>query len=292
MSISDTNLEEIKLINKTENKRILSIIMLALTAVLWSFGGVLIKLVTWNPIAIAGTRSIIAAITILCVLRKPDFKFTKDKLFGAIAYALTVILFVSANKYTSAANAILLQYSAPIYVAIFGYIVLKEKATLKDWLTISFVIIGMILFFIEDINGGNLLGNILAILSGVAFAFTAIFMRKQKNANPLESILWGNIITALIGVFFMFSGTMPNTKGWVALILLGTLQLGVSYILYSYAIKEVTALEATIIPVIEPILNPVWVFIILGEIPGTWALIGGAIVLISVTWRCINSIKN
>jgi drug/metabolite transporter (DMT)-like permease len=292
MSISDTNLEKVKLINKTENKRILSIIMLALTAVLWSFGGVLIKLVTWNPIAIAGTRSIIAAITILCVLRKPDFKFTKDKLFGAIAYALTVILFVSANKYTSAANAILLQYSAPIYVAIFGYIVLKEKATLKDWLTIGFVIIGMILFFIEDINGGNLFGNILAILSGVAFAFTAIFMRKQKNANPLESILWGNIITALIGVFFMFSDTMPNTKGWIALILLGTVQLGVSYILYSYAIKEVTALEATIIPVIEPILNPVWVFIILGEIPGTWALIGGAIVLISVTWRCINSIKN
>jgi drug/metabolite transporter (DMT)-like permease len=292
MSSSETNVEKINLINKSENKRVLSIIMLALTAVLWSFGGVLIKLVSWNPIAIAGTRSIIAAITILCVLRKPDLKLTRDKLFGAIAYALTVILFVSANKYTSAANAILLQYSAPIYVAIFGYIVLKEKATFKDWLTISFVIIGMILFFIEDINGGNLFGNILAILSGVAFAFTAIFMRKQKNANPLESILWGNIITAFIGLFFMFSGTMPNTKGWIALILLGTVQLGVSYILYSYAIKEVTALEATIIPVIEPILNPVWVFVILGEIPGTWALIGGSIVLISVTWRCINSIRD
>jgi drug/metabolite transporter (DMT)-like permease len=111
-------------------------------------------------------------------------------------------------------------------------------------------------------------------------------MRKQKNESPLETIILGNLITGLVGLPFMFE-SMPNALSWFGLIFLGLVQLGLSYVLYSEAIKHVTALEAILIPGIEPILNPIWVFLILGEAPGKWALVGGFIVLISVTIRCV-----
>ncbi|MGC8971272.1 MAG: DMT family transporter [bacterium] len=265
-------------------KRTKAIIYLIITAVLWSLGGVLIKSVRWNPIAIAGARSAISSLLILAYIRKPKFTWSSDQVLAAIFYAGTVILFVTANKLTTAANAILLQYGAPIYVAILGSIILKEKATISDWITIAVVIFGMFLFFLDKLQPGSLLGNIVAILSGVAFALYIIFMRKQKDESPIESTLLGNILTAIIGLPFMLSSS-PTGSSWIGIILLGTVQLGLSYILYSIAIKEVTALEAILIPIIEPILNPIWVFLAIGEAPGKWAFIGGAIILASVTLR-------
>lgn len=265
-------------------KRTKAIIYLIITAVLWSLGGVLIKSVRWNPIAIAGARSAISSLLILAYIRKPKFTWSSDQVLAAIFYAGTVILFVTANKLTTAANAILLQYGAPIYVAIIGSIILKEKATISDWITIAVVIFGMFLFFLDKLQPGSLLGNIVAILSGVAFALYIIFMRKQKDESPIESTLLGNILTAIIGLPFMLSSS-PTGSSWIGIILLGTVQLGLSYILYSIAIKEVTALEAILIPIIEPILNPIWVFLAIGEAPGKWAFIGGAIILASVTLR-------
>ncbi|MBC7321214.1 EamA family transporter [bacterium] len=265
-------------------KRARAIIYLIITAILWSLGGVLIKSVKWNPIAIAGARSAISSLLILAYIRKPKFTWSSDQILTAIFYAGTVILFVSANKLTTAANAILLQYGAPIYVAILGSIILKERTTIADWITIAVVIFGMFLFFLDELQPGNLSGNIVAILSGVAFALYIIFMRKQKDESPIESTLLGNILTAIIGLPFMLSSN-PAGSSWIGIILLGTVQLGLSYILYSIAIKDVTALEAILIPIIEPILNPIWVFLVMGEAPGKWAFIGGAIILTSVTLR-------
>ncbi len=265
-------------------KRTRAIIYLIITAVLWSLGGVLIKSVKWNPIAIAGARSAISSLLIIAYIRKPRFTWSSDQILAAIFYAGTVILFVSANKLTTAANAILLQYGAPIYVAILGSVILKEKTTLADWITIAVVIFGMFLFFLDELQPGNLFGNIVAILSGIAFALYIIFMRKQKDESPIESTLLGNILTAIIGLPFMLNSS-PTGSSWIGIILLGTVQLGLSYILYSIAIKEVTALEAILIPIIEPILNPIWVFLVMGETPGRWAFIGGSIILISVILR-------
>ena len=265
-------------------KRTRAIIYLIITAVLWSLGGVLIKSVKWNPIAIAGARSAISSLLIIAYIRKPRFTWSFDQILAAIFYAGTVILFVSANKLTTAANAILLQYGAPIYVAILGSVILKEKTTLADWITIAVVIFGMFLFFLDELQPGNLFGNIVAILSGIAFALYIIFMRKQKDESPIESTLLGNILTAIIGLPFMLNSS-PTGSSWIGIILLGTVQLGLSYILYSIAIKEVTALEAILIPIIEPILNPIWVFLVMGETPGRWAFIGGSIILISVILR-------
>ena len=265
-------------------KRTRAIIYLVITALLWSLGGILIKSVKWNPVAIAGARSAISSLVILAYIRKPKFTWSSDQILTAIFYAGTVILFVSANKLTTAANAIFLQYGAPVYVAILGSIILKEKTTISDWITIAVVIFGMFLFFLDKLQPGNLFGNIIAILSGVAFALYIIFMRKQKDESPIESTLLGNILTAIIGLPFMLNSS-PTGSSWIGIILLGTVQLGLSYILYSIAIKEVTALEAILIPIIEPILNPIWVFLAMGEAPGKWAFIGGIIILTSITLR-------
>lgn len=261
--------------------------LLIVTAILWSFGGILIKMVNWNPIAIAGMRSGIAAILILIIIKKPKLEWNKAKLGVTIAYASTVILFVMANKATTAANAILLQYTAPVYIALFGRFFLKEKTERMDWLFISIIIVGMLLFFIDDIGGGTLIGNIFAILSGVAFAFNAIFLRMQKDGNPVESIFWGNLFTAIISLPFMFTSPFPDAQSWTGLFLLGVFQIGLSYFLFAKAIKNATALEGVLIPIIEPILNPIWVFLFVGEVPGKWSLIGGAVVLLSVTARSV-----
>ncbi len=274
-------------------KRSRAILYLVLTAILWSLGGVLIKSVKWNPVAIAGARSAIASLVMLAYIRRPRFTWSRAQILAAIFYAGTVILFVTANKLTTAANAILLQYGAPVYVAIFGSIILKEKTTTADWITILLVIFGMFLFFLDELRPGDLSGNIIAILSGITFALYIVFMRKQKDESPIESTLLGNILTVIIGLPFMLSSSPETRSSWIGILLLGTIQLGISYILYSIAIKDVTALEAILIPIIEPVLNPVWVFLAMGETPGRWAFVGGAIILASVTLRyTIPLVKN
>jgi len=264
-----------------EKEHLKSVLLLFVTAVLWSLGGVLIKSVVWHPLAIAGARSAIASLVILLYLGKPEINWSWPQIAGALAYAGTVILFVTATKLTTAANAILLQYGAPIYVVFLGKWFLNEEASREDWWAVVAVLGGMVLFFFDQLQWGSLLGNIIAVLSGWSFAFLIIFMRMQKDSSSLESVLIGNIFAALIGLPFMFE-YLPPPGAWVNLIFLGTVQLGLSYILYSIAIKGVTALEASLIPVIEPILNPLWVFLAIGEIPGKWALAGSAVILTSV----------
>lgn len=262
-----------------------TILLLLGASVLWSTGGFLIKLVNLSPLSIAGIRSLITAAVLLIALKKPKLEFSVNKVLGAIAYASMGICFITSTKLTTAANAILLQYTAPIYIAIFGGWLLKERATLKDWITILFVIGGMILFFFDDIGAGMMKGNIIAIFGGVALAFNTIFMRRQKNENPLENVFWGCILTFIIALPSTFT-KMPDAKSMLGLLLLGVFQLGISYILYSKAIKKITALEATFISLVEPILSPLWVFLTIGEVPGIFAIIGGIIVLAAITVNC------
>jgi drug/metabolite transporter (DMT)-like permease len=274
------------LIDASRGGRYKAIGFLIVTAILWSSGGLLIKWVSWNPIAIAGARSAIAALFLLVVLRRPHITWSPIQVSGAIAYTVTVISFVVATKLTTAANAILLQYTAPIYIALFGAWFLGERATRLDWIAILVVIGGMVLFFLDDLTIGGFWGNVCAISSGVTFAGFVLLMRKQKSDSPLESVLLGNILTALIGVPFMFRAT-PSASSWAGLILLGVFQTGLSYALYSMAIKHVAAVEAILIQTVEAVLNPVWVFLLMGETPGPWAFLGGFIVLVSVTVRCV-----
>jgi drug/metabolite transporter (DMT)-like permease len=269
------------------NSKSTAIIFLLCTAILWSTGGFLIKFIEWHPIAIAGGRSIIAALIMWVYVKKPKFTWSNIQIMGAVAYAFTVILFVIANKLTTAANTILLQYTGPIYVALFSYWFLKEKITSIDWITILTVILGMTLFFIEKLSPDGILGNFIAILAGIAFAWLALCLRKQKDGSPLESLILGNILTAIIGLPFIIDTGIPSQQSMIALFVLGIFQLGIPYILYSKAVKYVSALDAVLIPILEPILNPLWVFLLLGESIGMWPMIGGAIIIVAITTRSI-----
>ena len=264
--------------------RFLPPIFLLLAAILWSLGGVLIKSIDWHPMAIAGGRSAIAIPLMLACIGWPKFSFSRAQIGGAIGYALTVILFVFATRMTTAANAIFLQYTAPIYVAVIGRWYLGERALRIDWLVIAVALGGIALFFLDRLTVSGFWGNIVALCSGLAFASVAIFLRKEKAGSPVTSIILGNVIVAVAGAPFMLQSSLGDGGVW-RLLLLGTLQLGLPYVLYATAIKHVTALEATLIPLLEPVLNPLWVMLTLGERPGGWAMVGAALVLAAVLTR-------
>lgn len=270
-----------------------AIMMLVLCGLFWSSAGVLIKFVDWNAIAIWSARSAIAALTLYAV-RRPSLRgIQRAEWYPAIALAMTTGLFVIANKLTTPANAILIQYSAPVWVALLGQWFLGERARPLDWLTIVLVLGGIALFFFEDITFDHAAGNGVALAAGVAFAFSAMTMRRAalskgasgEDIDPLRPLFLGNLIGAVVGLPGWFVGSPPDVDGWLALVALGVVQQAVAYLCYAVAIRRATALEAMLIPVIEPILSPVWVALVFGEWPGGLALVGGAVVVGAVTMR-------
>ncbi|MDQ6625792.1 MAG: DMT family transporter, partial [Verrucomicrobiota bacterium] len=191
---------------------------------------------------------------------------------------------VFATRMTTAANAIFLQYTAPIYVALIGRWYLGERALRIDWLVIAVALGGIALFFVDRLTVSGFRGNIVALGSGLAFASVALFLRKEKGGSPVTSIILGNVLVAVVGLPFMLQSPLGPGGGW-RLLLLGAVQLGLPYVLYSIAIKQVTALEATLIPLLEPVLNPLWVMLTIGERPGPWAIVGAMLVLGAVLLR-------
>ncbi len=269
-----------------QSHRLFPAALLLLTSLLWSLGGVLIKAVDWNPMAIAGTRSAIALPVIIACVGWGGWRFTRLQIAGAIAYAGTVILFVIATRLTTAANAIFLQYTAPIYVALAGWWWLGERTRRIDWWVMGVALCGIAVFFFDDLTTAGLWGIVAALASGICFAALVLCLRKDRDGSPVAAVILGNALTALIGLPFAFAGgSLPGAGSWVALALLGIVQLGFSYVLYTIAIKRVTALEATLIPLLEPILNPLWVMLLQREQPGPWALVGATLVITAVVAR-------
>ncbi len=268
-------------------KRKKAIGLIILTGILWSTGGFLIKLIPWAPLAIAGLRSGFTAIVIYLYSRPKNIKFGKNTWSGAFCYSLMVICFVSANKMTTAGNVILIQYAAPIYVAFFSFSFLGEKSTKIDWIAIIIILIGLGCFFIDDLSLNQLWGNIIALFSGFGFAGLALFMRKQKDGRPIDSVFLGNLITLFLCSPFYNQGITFQAKPWLIILFLGIVQLGIAYILFSAAIKYVTALDAIIFPVIEPIFNPILAFLFLGEYMSHTSIIGGLMIIFGVVGRAI-----
>lgn len=273
----------------TDKNHGLGVAALFIAAVLWSTSGVFIKYIEWNSFAIAGVRSMFALLMILPLSRKENWIFSLDQWGIAFSYAGMMLCFVTANKWTTAANAILLQDTAPIYVIVLGTVLLKEKIHFRDFVTMGAIILGMVLFFFDEIGGGALKGNLLAMLSGVFLAFMIIFMRRLK-VGRIEAIIMGNIGVILVGLFFI-KAPWPSVEGWASLAFLGIFQIGLSFIIYSWSISHVSTTEQILVPLAEPILNPIWVFLFLGEQPGFYALIGGGVVLIAVTIRCLWDVR-
>jgi drug/metabolite transporter (DMT)-like permease len=269
----------------TDHRR--ALFLLVACGVLWSTGGLLIKLVDWHPGAIWSARSLFAALFLFAV-RRPSLRgIERAELQAALALAATTGLFILANKLTTAANAILIQYSAPVWVALLGAWFLGERASRLDWVTIVLVLGGIALFFVEQLTFDHVAGNLVALGAGVAFAFLTLTMRRvaKLGLDPLRPILLACVLSTFLGLPFWFRSPMPDATGWGALVALGVLQQGVAYLCYVAALRHASAMEVILIPVIEPILSPLLVAILFAEWPGPIALVGGAIVVAAVTLR-------
>jgi len=261
--------------------------LLALTALIWSSGGLAIKSIELHPMAITGVRSALSALTLALLLRGAARPALTPAALGAgLAYAGLLISNVVATKLTTAANAILLAYTAPLYVALLAPLVLGERTSRADWLLMAATLGGMVLFFLDRLSPTGLWGNAVAVGTGLCYAAFTLCMRAQKDASPVGSVVLGHAITAAAGLPFLALG-LPGASGALGLVYLGVVQQGLSLLLYVWCIRRLPALPAILIMTLEPVLNPLWVALGVGELPGPWALVGGAVVLCAVTLRAV-----
>lgn len=259
-------------------------------SVLWSIAGIFIKLVSCSAMVIAGMRSLFAAITIFAFLIVTRKKIYIDKkiFFAALIMCLSFICFILANKMTASANAIVLQYTQPVFIVIISVIFLKKRFVGADIAAIFFTLIGIVLFFIDSINPGGMAGNAIAVFAGVLLAVLFVLMGEFSALARMNTILFGHIFTALIGLpFIFFTENCIDVKNILMLLILGVFQIGIPYILFAMAVGKCSALTCSLVGVIEPILNPVWVAVFYGEIPGTVSVFGCIIVLITITLWCV-----
>jgi drug/metabolite transporter (DMT)-like permease len=232
-------------------------------------------------------RCTIAAITFGIIFRKRILLFNKMTFLNSVFYAAILITFVISTKTTTAANAIFLQSTAPIYVLIFEPIFNKTKYERINIITVAVCVIGMLLFFVGKLEPGHIEGNIIALLSGVAFASFFLGMKNNDPKFQQSSIFYGNILVALISIPFLFSLEVLRVEDLWMVSFLGVFQIAIAYAFFSSGLKRIYAVEASIISMIEPVLNPVWVFIGYGETPTIFAIIGGLIIISAITTRTL-----
>ena len=275
-----------------ENK---AIIQMLICATLWSIAGIFMKLLPWNGFAVASLRSLFAGITILTYMRISGIKlvFTKKTVAGGILTGLVYICFTCANKLTTAANAIVLQFTSPVFIVIFTSIIYKTKIKKGDLITVLLTLAGIALFFFDDLKTGYIIGNIVAIAAGMFMAGMYMIVGVMDDEMRFSTISIGQMFTFLAGLPFVIA-TKPvfNATTLSCIAVLGIFQLGISYILYCKASKYCPPLACCLLGVIEPLLNPVWVMIFDGEKPGIFALIGAVIVVATITLWCIYGKKN
>jgi len=282
------------------------ILALALCGIGWSSAGIFMKYINASSFTIAGLRSFVAFFTLLLLSRKLplfvirknsdendseapaiDKKQTLNLWIAAISYSATMIMFCVANKMTYAANAVLLQYTEPIYIVLLSPILLGEKNSKIDYLCVIGVIGGMILFFADSIFGNHdsmnpriFWGNIIAIISGITFALTTIFMRRVQGDAAKSSFMLAQLITFVFCIPFIIKNGWLDTKSIIFIILLGTIQMGLPNYLFAVGITKVRALSAVLIEMIEPLMNPIWVALFYHEIP-TWTCITGGVIILA-----------
>ncbi|TMA28633.1 MAG: EamA/RhaT family transporter [Deltaproteobacteria bacterium] len=262
-----------------------AVLAVAAAALLWSSGGLFIKLAPMPAMAVACGRSLIAGVFYLALLR-PNLRNARWS--TAAAYAGCIITFVTATKLTTAANAIFLQYTAPAYVLLLSPFVLRERLRPIDLACVILSLLGLSLFFVDKVEPGQTLGNILGIVSGIFFALNIVLLRRDQG-DALASMTLGNLVAAAVTLPFAL-GSLPallTPLGAGVLLYLGIVQLGLAYWLFARGVRLVPAAEASIISMLEPIFNPIWVLLFWGERPGPWAVAGGVVVIASVALRTV-----
>jgi drug/metabolite transporter (DMT)-like permease len=255
-------------------------------AVLWSTGGLFIKWTSISALELSFGRSLLAAITVAIFTRREGFGLNRITALASVLYAALLILFVLATKETAAANAIFLQYTAPVYLLIFEPLFYKEKFRSRDLVVVIACVLGMSLFFVGKLRPQDVTGNLLALASGLCFACYILLLRHSTSraVNRATSVIYGNLLLVLIAAPVGLKALpQMNRHDILSVIYLGVVQIGLAYTLFTVAMaRGVRSLDAGIVGYIEPVLNPIWVFLVLGERPSKWALLGGAIIVTAV----------
>lgn len=256
-------------------------------ALLWSTGGVAIKAVDAGPLVVSFYRSAIAAVVLFAFLRPRVERWTPAFVLAVIGYAACLTTFVIATKWTTAANAIFLQYMGVIWVMLLSPFVLKEKFRKADAIAVAVAFCGMALFFVEKFDPRGAAGNMVAILSSVFFAMLILFLRAERDASAEAAVTWGNVAVSVSLVPFVAGDLRVDLRSLLILAFLGVLQIGLAYVLFVRGLRRVTATKASLTGMVEPVMNPLWVFMLLGERPSPLAILGGAIVLGAVAARTL-----
>ena len=272
---------------KQENRAILQML---LCASLWSIAGIFIKLIPWNFFVISALRSLFAGLTVLAYIKLKGYRIIINRrtLVPGLLLGIVYIAFVAANKLTTAANAIVLQFTDPIFIVIFSALFFGQRFKRRDFIAVACTFVGIAMFFLDQLSDGYLLGNCVAIFAGACLGGMFIAMGKAEPPERFSAMLIGQVFAFIFGLPFIIT-TKPELSALPVLyiIILGVFQLGIPYILYGIAAEHCPPLACSLLGAVEPLLNPVWVLIFDGEKPGLFAFIGGIIVIVSVTVWCI-----
>jgi drug/metabolite transporter (DMT)-like permease len=232
-------------------------------------------------------RSMISFLFMVLVFRPGAERLKRASVGTTIVYAFMILTFVTATKLTTAANAIFLQYTGPLYVLLLAPFLLKERFRKVDAIAIGAALCGMSFFFVGKLEPGALTGNLVAVVSGAFFGGTVLLLRRDQSRDAMASVILGNLLAAVIAFPFALDFMRLDARGFALVLFLGIVQMGISYALFVRGLSAVPAAEASLLGMLEPMFNPVWAFIGIGETPGSWAILGGAIVLASVAARTL-----
>jgi len=266
--------------------------LVALAALLWSSSGLFIKVLPLGVLQIAFARSLTAALTIALVVKlRGGRPFPRPDALAwacAISYAGVLVCFVAATKLTTAANAIYLQFSAPIYLVFLEPRLAGRRVARRDLLAVVICLGAMALFFVGRLEAGTLIGNLIGVASGVCLALFSLTLKLQRErrpgADPISSIILGNLLVATLCVAPALRDFHPSPAHMGILLYLGVFQIGVAYLLFNAGVKHLSATAAVVTGTLEAVLNPIWVFLGIGERPSGWALAGGLIILGTIVW--------
>jgi drug/metabolite transporter (DMT)-like permease len=262
------------------------ILFVLAAALLWSTGGLFIKATPLDAFQLSFGRSCFAAVTVAVLTRREGFRANGLTLVSSVLYAALLLLFVMANKLTTAANAIFLQYTAPVYVLVLEPLLFKERFRRGDIFVVAACVVGMSLFFVGQLRPQDVEGNLTALASGVCFALFLLSLRhpRASHVNRASSVIYGNLLLCLLTLpsFVPVAGEL-TTKDVLIVLYLGVVQIGLAYTLFTLGMaRGVRSLDAGVVGYIEPMLNPVWVFLFLGERPAGWAIVGGCVIIAAV----------
>lgn len=259
--------------------------LIIVAAILWSTGGIGIKAVTNGPLEVACLRSMVAAVALFAIFRPKLPKLTPAFLVALVSYAGCLTCFVIATKWTTAANAIFIQYSGIIWIILLSPRVLGEKLRRSDVVAAAVAFGGMALFFAGDVDVKGMTGNLVALLSSLFFAALYLALRHERDRGAEAAVCWGNVLAAGALAPLALPGIELSPKSAAVLLFLGVFQIAVPYAFFVRGLKSVPAVRASLLGMLEPITNPIWVLLFLGERPSLHAIAGGIVVLAAVAWR-------